>query len=104
MINWRKREGSKAVPSKVADLKIRYEETKDRSHLTLRAYLTYRGYTKTGSEFEDIANSPVVVAEESAVEETVIEAAIEVAPQVAVAEVPDANHESLSQNLHEETI
>ena len=104
VINWKKREGDKAIPSKVADLKIRYDETKDRSDLTLRAYLTDRGYTKTGSGFEDIANSLVVAAEESAVEGTVIAAAIDEAPQEALRELPEANCESLSQILQEETI
>ena len=103
VINWKKREGDKAIPSKVSDLKIRYNETKDRSDLTLRAYLTDRGYTKTGSGFEDIANSLVVAAEESAVEGTVIAAAIDEAPQEALRELPEANYESLSQ-IQEERI
>ena len=87
-----------------AGIAVRYEETKDRSDLTLRAYLTDRGYTKTGSGFEEIANSLVVAAEESAVEGTVVGAAIEEAPEQAVAELPEANCESLSQILQEETI
>ena len=80
VINWRKREGDKAIPSKVADSKIRHEGPTDISDLTLRAYHTDRGYTKTGSGFDDIGNSLVVAGEESAVEGTVVEAAIKGAP------------------------
>ena len=54
MINWRKREGSKAITSKVSDLKIRYEQTKDTSYLMITAYLTDYGCTTTGSGCKDI--------------------------------------------------
>ena len=53
MINWRKREGSKAITSKVSDLKIRYEQTKDTSYLMIATYLTDYGYTTTGSGYKD---------------------------------------------------
>ena len=48
VIYWKKRDGDKAVPSKVADLKMRYEETKNRDDLDLHAYLTDRGLCKRG--------------------------------------------------------
>ena len=44
IIHFKKRKGDPAVPSKVPQLKARYEETKDRPDLTLKTYLADRGY------------------------------------------------------------
>ena len=52
VINWKKRSGNKYVPTKAFDLKNRYYEVKDRSDITIREYLTQRGYT--GNEYDSV--------------------------------------------------
>jgi hypothetical protein len=44
IIHYKKRKGDPAVPSNVPQLRARYEETKDRTDLTLETYLADRGY------------------------------------------------------------
>ena len=52
VIHWKKRDSDKAVPSRVADLKKRYDKIKVRADLSLKGYLTDRGYYKDGNPFK----------------------------------------------------
>jgi hypothetical protein len=44
IVHFKKRKGDAAVPSLKAQLKQRYDETKDRPELTLKQFLSDRGY------------------------------------------------------------
>ena len=45
-----------AVPSRAADISVRYNETKNRLIMKLRQYFIYRGYCVSNGEHIDIVN------------------------------------------------
>jgi len=53
-INWKRRDGDKAMPKKVVDLEKRFKETKDRSDITLMEFLSDRGFTKEDSPMKNV--------------------------------------------------
>ena len=50
-VRWKKREEDKAVPTRVSDLKERFEQTKNRNDLTIEEYLKDRGFLQADSQF-----------------------------------------------------
>ena len=69
VVNWKKRSGDKAVPTKALDLKHRYHEVKNRSNITVREYLTQREYT--GDEYDTVVDRLLVEAVRNSSEEDV---------------------------------
>ena len=51
---WKKREKDKAVPTKVSELRERFEQTKDRTDLTIMEYFEDRGFLQADSQFRDV--------------------------------------------------
>ena len=48
-INWKRREGDKAMPTKVADLEKRYKEIKNRPDISQMEYLQNKGFMQDDS-------------------------------------------------------
>ena len=69
VVNCRKRSGDKAVPTKAFYLKNRYHEVKNRSDITVREYLTQRGYTS--NEYDTVIDRLLAEAVEKSNEEDV---------------------------------
>ena len=67
VVNWKKRSGDKAVPTKALDLKTRYHEVKNRCDITVREYLTERGYT--GDEYDTVIDRLLAEAVEKSNDE-----------------------------------
>ncbi len=69
IIHYKKRKGDPAVPSNVPQLKARYEETNDRPDLTLKTYLSDRGYEHNDVDriLCSLANDLVVPVENNGV-------------------------------------
>ena len=51
VINFKKRKNDKSVPTRVADLKVRHEEVKNRSEWSLKEFLTDRDFCNEGEEY-----------------------------------------------------
>ena len=54
VVKWKKREKDKAVPTKVSELRERFEQTKDRTNLTIMEYFEDRGFLQADSQFRDV--------------------------------------------------
>ena len=58
-INWKKREGDKAMPKKVVDLENRYNEIKERPDISLIEYLHNRGFMKNDNPMKAIVEKMI---------------------------------------------
>jgi len=62
VIHFKKQKNDKSVPTRVADLKVRYEEVKNRSEWSIKEYLTDRELCNEGEEYLEIVERLLVPA------------------------------------------
>ena len=62
VIHFKKQKNDKSVPTRVADLKVRYEEVKNTSEWSIKEYLTNREFCNEGEEYLEIVERLLVPA------------------------------------------
>ena len=63
IINFRKRKSDKAMAMCVVNLKVRYDEVKNRSEITIREYLTNKYLYNEGEKYLAIVDCLLVLAQ-----------------------------------------